>query len=99
MEFAGGFAGAGATVVINDRSREGVAAAGEGFRREGFDVDGCTFDVTDPETVDAAAGRIDILMNDAGIIRRAPLQEMKQENWNTVPDTDLTSAFIVSRVS
>lgn len=70
----------------------------------GFDACGYRFDVTKEDEVETAVseiesklGPIDILVNNAGIIGRVPLLEMQLAEWQAVIDTDLTSAFIVSR--
>jgi gluconate 5-dehydrogenase len=62
------------------------------------------FDVADEDAVEAAvarteaeAGPIDVLVNNAGIQRRAPLVEMPAETWRDVVDADLTGAFLVGR--
>lgn len=49
------------------------------------------------EAIGARFGRIDILVNNAGIHRRAPLLEMTESQWREVVDTNLTSAFLVTR--
>src|SRR5215217_5746075 len=62
------------------------------------------FDVTDGKgvereiaRVESEFGPIDILINNAGIHHRAPLVEMNEQQWREVIDTNLTSAFIVTR--
>lgn len=42
-------------------------------------------------------GKIDILINNAGTIRRAPLLEYKQEDWNAVMDINLNSVYFLSQ--
>ncbi len=57
-------------------------------------------DVTDEESVKdalAAAGPLDILVDNVGVHDRAPLAEMSLDAWRTVLDANLTSAFLVSR--
>jgi len=51
------------------------------------------------ERIEAECAPIDILVNNAGIHRRAPLAEMTEEQWRTVIDTNLTSAFLVARAT
>jgi len=105
MAMANGLGAAGARLVINgnssqDKIDETVAAC----KHAGFDAAGCRFDVTSESDVEAAVaeieseiGPIDILINNAGIIRRVPLLDMPLDEWETVVKTDLTSVFIVSR--
>ena len=45
----------------------------------------------------AAEGRIDILVNNAGITRDGLIMRMKTEDWDLVQDTNLRSAFFLSR--
>lgn len=100
LVMARGLAEAGATVILNGRISEKLTVAAETFSRDGLKVEICAFDVTDPDAVEtamASLGRIDILMNNAGIHRRAPLAEMSVEDWRAVIDTNLGSAFYVSR--
>lgn len=42
-------------------------------------------------------GRIDILINNAGIIRRTPLLEYKEEDWNAVMDINLNAVYFLSQ--
>lgn len=44
-----------------------------------------------------AFDRVDILVNNAGIIRRAPLLEFSEDDWDTVLEVNLSSAFILSQ--
>src|SRR5207253_3129802 len=45
------------------------------------------------------AGRIDILINNAGMIRRAPAVDFSDDDWQAVIDVNLTSVFRLSRVA
>jgi 3-oxoacyl-[acyl-carrier protein] reductase len=61
-------------------------------------------DVTAPPSVDAAVrlvladhGRIDVLVNSAGILTEAPLVEMSLEQWQQTLDVDLTGVFLTCR--
>jgi len=49
------------------------------------------------ERIEREVAPIDILVNNAGIHRRAPLAEMTEQQWREVLDTNLTSAFLVTR--
>lgn len=104
LAIARGLAQAGAALILNGRVETKIAAAVEALREEGARVTMAPFDVTDGaaiarevERVEAGFGTIDILVNNAGIQRRAPLAEMTEEQWRTVIDTNLTSAFLVAR--
>jgi gluconate 5-dehydrogenase len=101
---ARGLAQAGAAVVLNGRDEKKLVAAAEILRAEGARVTTAVFDVTNGAASAAAVAKIesefaplDILLNNAGIQRRAPLAEMSEEQWRAVIDTNLTSAFLVSR--
>jgi gluconate 5-dehydrogenase len=100
LVMARGLAEAGATVILNGRTEDKLAAAADSFSRDGLKAETSAFDVTDPEgaqTAIASLGRIDILMNNAGIHRRSPLAEMSVADWRAVIDTNLGSAFYVTR--
>ena len=101
---ARGLAGAGATLVINGRDAGKVASAADALRSEGHKVFEAPFDVTDPRAVDAGvdriereAGPIDILLNNAGIQKRMPLEDFPDDGWRDVMKTNLDSVFYVSR--
>ncbi|MGI6367266.1 MAG: SDR family oxidoreductase [Anaerolineae bacterium] len=100
---ARGLATYGAQLVLNGTREQSVAPAVASLRAEGFELSGYPFDVTDVQQVNDAVARIeveqgpiDILVNNAGIQRRAPLLEMRLEDWQAVLETNLTSAFTVS---
>lgn len=104
LTLARGLAVAGAELVLNDVDSTRLEAAVSVLRDEGFSVSGRCFDVTNATQVESelrsevqAAGEIDILINNAGIHRRAPLEEMPLASWQAVLDVNLTSAFLVTR--
>lgn len=104
FSLARGIAEAGARVIINDINPDTAQAAREALRGVGLDAEAMAFDVTDAGAVEKAVaeieeniGAIDILFNNAGIHRRAPLVDMPEESWRAVIDTNLTSAFFVGR--
>lgn len=104
LVLARGLARAGALVVLNDIDAELVEAAAARLRNEGLDARAHAFDVTDSAAVDAAVaaieaemGHIDILLNNAGIQRRYPMEEFPDEEWQAVIDLDLTAPFLVAR--
>jgi gluconate 5-dehydrogenase len=105
LGLARGLAEAGAAVVLNGRDETKLAATARVLRGEGHRVATAAFNVTDRAAVEREVTRVEqefgpigILVNNAGIHRRAPLAEMSEEHWREVIDTNLTSAFIVARV-
>ncbi len=73
-------------------------------QKEGLQVDLYECDVSDFDAckkmagvIENEAGRIDVLVNCAGITRDAMLKKLEQENWDAVIDTNLDSVFNVSR--
>lgn len=103
LALARGLAQHGAAVVLNGRDVGKLDAAVRGLRDEGFDASASPFDVTDEAAVKAgiadvlAAGELHILINNAGIQRRAPLTELTLDLWTEVLTTNLTAAMLVSR--
>ena len=97
---AAAFCAEGATVLIADR---GGAAARERAAAVGAAA-GVELDVTSPASVGTAVaevlslhGRIDVLVNSAGILTEAPLVEMSLEQWRETLDIDLTGVFLTCR--
>lgn len=104
LTLARGLGEAGAEVLLNDVDAPRLAGAVAGLQAAGLAVAGRVFDVTKADEVEAgvrhledAHGPIDILINNAGIHRRAPLETMPLEAWQAVIDVNLTSAFLVTR--
>lgn len=105
MAMAKALGEAGATIVINGHSsQEKVDNALKIYQDAGITAHGYLFDVTDQEEVkkyiqkiEQEIAPIDVLVNNAGIIKRIPLTEMTLQEWEDVIRTDLTSPFIVSQ--
>jgi len=104
FKMAQGFAQAGAVVILNGTQPDTVQAAVAEIRRQGGQAAGYPFDVSDPEQVARAialieteVGPIDVLINNAGIHRRAPLAEMTIDEWQAVLDINLTAVFVVTQ--
>lgn len=102
--FAKGFAACGARVVLNDVDRDRLDKAVKELRDSGGAAEARVFDVSREEEVERAIqeieehiGPIHVLVNNAGIHRRAPLEDMSVADWQKVLDVNLTSAFIVAR--
>ncbi len=97
-------AGAGYDVAINYIGNEEAAnATVEELKALGSDSFAFKFDVTQKEEVDAGVakvvekyGKIDVLVNNAGITRDGLFLRMSAENWEAVINTNLNSAYYVS---
>jgi gluconate 5-dehydrogenase len=103
MAMAKGLGNAGAELLINGHSPAKLAAALEEYRSVGLNATGFLFDVTKEEQVKGAIadieknGPIDILINNAGIIKRIPMEDMEVADFREVIDVDLVGPFIVSK--
>lgn len=98
------FAGAGATIVFNDIKQELVDKGLAAYEEAGIKAHGFVCDVTNEEQVNAlvedvtqSIGHINILVNNAGIIKRIPMCEMTAEQFRQVIDIDLNGPFIVAK--
>ena len=96
----------GARVCLADIDKEGVLSAAEDLSGSNLDVFGARLDVTDPEEVEAAVaettsryGRLDVLVNNAGVTRDNLLFRMTDEDWQMVTDVHLKGAFLCSRAA
>ena len=104
LAIAEGLSEAGAHVVLNGRDRSKLERAAETIAAAGRKVSVAPFDVTDHEAVEAAIamieaeiGPIDILINNAGMQKRAPFTEFPIEGWHEVMATNLHSVFYVTQ--
>lgn len=100
MAMAKGLAGAGAYLIINGHSRERLDKALGEYSKSGIKAEGSLFDVTEEEEVIEAVtkiGTIDILINNAAIIKRVPALEMDVHEFRDVIDVNLVAPFIVAR--
>ncbi len=101
---AKGLAEAGATVVLNGRKPEALAAAAKALTDASLSAATAVFDVTDAQAIRrgvdgivASYGHLDILVNNAGIQRRNPLVDFAQKDWDDIIATNLTAPFLVSQ--
>ena len=104
LGMAQGLANAGAAILVAGRNDEKNAAAVATLVESGSDAAAATADVTDEAAVAAMVeaalsrwGRLNILVNNAGINIRKEPQELSLDEWRSVLDTNLTSAFLCSQ--
>jgi len=101
---ARGMAHAGATIILNDVVKDKLDESVKVLRDEGLNAVGYLFDITDPvavaknvEAIEQEVGPIDILMNNAGIQIRHPLEEFPEEDWEKILKINLTGVYLVSK--
>ena len=104
LGLARGLADAGANIAIVGRNETKSKAAVNDLAARGVKAASVVADVTDKEAVARMVervttefGRIDILVNNAGINVRKPPHALAIEEWESVIDTNLTSAFLCSK--
>jgi gluconate 5-dehydrogenase len=104
LALARGLAEAGTRVVVNGRDAGKVAAAVASMKSDGLSADAAVFDVTDPEQVERGVasieheiGPIHVLVNNAGIQRRSPLEDFSPETWRELMRTNLDAVFYVGQ--
>ena len=97
-------ANCGATIVFNDLRQDLVDKGLAAYEAEGIKAHGYVCNVCDEDAVNAMVakiaeevGPINILVNNAGIIKRIHMIEMKASEFRQVIDVDLNAPFIVSK--
>jgi len=106
FEMAEGLAEAGARLMICARRAEWLTPAVEELRGRGYKVEGMICDVANEaqvqQVVDAAIGlygKIDVLVNNAGVSWGARSEDMPLDKWQKVIDINLTGAFLFARAA
>ena len=101
---ASAFAEAGAKIVFNDINQDFVDKGLAAYKEKGIEAHGYVCDVTNEEQVNAMiaqieqeVGPVNILVNNAGIIKRIPMHEMTAAEFRQVIDIDLNGPFIMSK--
>lgn len=104
LAMARALAGAGAHAVLNGRHGGSLDRCVAGLAADGLAASAAPFDVTDEDAVKAAIegiverhGRLDILIDNAGINHREELSAHTTEDWRRVLDVNLTASFVVAR--
>ncbi|OFW41198.1 MAG: hypothetical protein A3J29_00400 [Acidobacteria bacterium RIFCSPLOWO2_12_FULL_67_14b] len=105
-EMAEGLAEAGASLMLCARREQWLTPTLESFRGRGFRVEGAICDVSQAEQVWAVVdktvsvfGKVDILINNAGISWGEEPETMALDKWQRVIDTNLTGAFLFSQAA
>ena len=98
------FAGQGAHPVIIDINKQVVDEAMQKLQDKGYSVSGYVGDVTNSSQMDEVfsaiieeRGKIDCLINNAGITRDNLLLRMREEEWRMVLEINLTGTFICTQ--
>jgi NAD(P)-dependent dehydrogenase (short-subunit alcohol dehydrogenase family) len=93
---------AGASVIIAARRSAALETLAVQLREDGVAVETLALDVTDKDNVIAAvesAGRLDIVVNNAGIVRSKLALEQSESDWDSVIDTNLKGMFLVTQAA
>jgi 3-oxoacyl-[acyl-carrier protein] reductase len=100
-----GFGAAGATVIAADRDEAAVAGVAKTLQDQGLDVSPVTLDVTDDagaervlDGVMDSAGRIDVLVNNAGVKGDQSILDGRSDVWDRTIDINAGSVLMLSRL-
>ncbi len=98
-----GLADAGADLVLWGRDADGLSGVADEVRARGVEVETVGADLADLDAVAAAAddlaarGQVDVLVNNAGTIRRDDAVDTSFEDWRHVVDVDLHATWLLSQ--
>jgi len=95
---------AGAELIVNARDERALRTAGDTLRDEGLTVHCRSFDVCDPsavvdavDSIERDIGGIDVLVNNAGQQKRAPLLDYDVDDFRRLIEVNLVAAFTVGK--
>jgi NAD(P)-dependent dehydrogenase (short-subunit alcohol dehydrogenase family) len=105
FEIAQAFGKAGATVVITARREQWLSESEHALKEQGIKAYTFVCDVADAASVTQTvqqsieqAGKIDVLVNNAGLTWGAPAESMPLERWHQVLEANITGTFLMSQV-
>jgi len=106
LEMAEGFAEAGAALMLCARRDEWLTPTVAAMRERGFRVEGMRCDVSKAGDVQAVVdrtiavfGKVDILLNNAGVTWATEPEDMPLDKWQKVIDINLTGAFLFAQAA
>ena len=101
-----GMARAGAHIAILDRNKDAARNVAQEIRAEGYEALALPLDVSDEGAVEAAfaqienwKGRLDCLINNAGMAIRHPTIDLSLQDWEAVLKVNLTGVFLCARAA
>lgn len=104
LEIAESFGRAGASVVITARREQWLSEAEKQLKDQGIAAQALVCDVAEPASVEQAVqqalasyGKIDVLVNNAGLTWGTPAEHMPFERWQQVINANITGTFLMSQ--
>ena len=98
------FAGEGATVAVSDIDLSTAQGTVDEVKKRGGEASAFALDTTEPaavktffETAEKRFGRLDVLVNSAGIREISPVTELSHEEWSRVIDVNITGVFLCAQ--
>ena len=103
---AAGFAAAGARLLVTDRDAPPLEELAAGLRRAGSTVELLVFDLAAPDAPDSIVGaavgrfgRLDVLVNNAGVNRRLPILEVEPEMLDWIWATNFRAPYLLAQAA